>query len=240
MNLVIDIGNTRTKVALFENNTIKKQESFTEGDWAIIKKKMPDLRQNKVIISSVDDIKSKKIQTYFPDALFFSHALNLPISIQYNSAHVLGVDRIAAAIGAQFLFPYKNTLIIDLGSAITFDFLDANGQFLGGNISPGLHFRLKSLHQYTNKLPFIKPRSQNTLIGKNTEEAINNGVVRGIIYEIEKYIDEYQENYNNLTVILTGGDSYFFDKILKKTIFAEENLVLIGLNRILTYNDNNI
>ena len=149
----------------------------------------------------------------------------------------MGLDRIAAAVGAHFLYPNNSLLIIDVGSAITFDFLSDKATFLGGNISPGLQFRLKSLHQFTNKLPLVQPKDQIKLFSQTTEEAINSGVIRGICYEIENYIEEYENNYENLTSVLTGGDTYFFARILKKRIFAEEKLVLIGLNQILKYNN---
>ena len=237
MNLVIDIGNTRIKAALFERDRLFKQYSFLSEDLSKIKQKMQISDLDSVIVSSVNEEKTKEIINLFPKAILFSHHFNLPIEIAYENKNQLGLDRIAAAVGAHFLYPNSPLLIIDAGSAITFDFLGDKAVFLGGNISPGLQFRFRSLHQYTSKLPLVVANEETNLISKTTEEAINSGVIRGICYEIEKYIEEYQNNYENLTSILTGGDTYFFDRILKKRIFAEENLVLIGLNQILKYNN---
>jgi len=231
MNLVIDIGNTRAKVALFEDDKLIKHESFANENSMLIKQKMQISDLDTVIISSVNEDETKKIKTLFPKALLFNYEFSLPIKIVYENE--LGLDRIAAAVGAHYLYPNCPVLIIDAGSAITFDFLSAKGVFEGGNISPGLQFRLKSLHQYTSRLPLITPDEKTNLTSKTTKEAINSGVVRGIAYEIEKYIEAYQSNYENLTTILTGGDANFFVKTLKKRIFAEEKLVLIGLNQIL-------
>lgn len=235
MNWVIDIGNTRIKVALFEGDTIVEQYSFLNKNWYEIKQKMQISSSDSVIVSSVDEDKTNKIIDLFPNAILFSHHFKLPIKIAYKNK--LGLDRIAAAVGAHFLYPNNSLLIIDVGSAITFDFLSDKATFLGGNISPGLQFRLKSLHQFTNKLPLVQPKDQIKLFSQTTEEAINSGVIRGICYEIENYIEEYENNYENLTSVLTGGDTYFFARILKKRIFAEEKLVLIGLNQILKYNN---
>jgi len=236
MNWVVDIGNTRIKIALFEGDTFVKQYSFSNKEKIDIKRKMQILESDRLIISSVNGDKTKEMINLFPKAILFSQDFKLPIKIAYEDKKQLGLDRIAAAVGAQYLYPNTFVFVVDVGSAITFDFLSDKSVFLGGNISPGLQFRLKSLHQYTNKLPFVKPNIKTNVISKTTEEAINSGVVRGICYEIEKYIEEYQNNYENLTSILTGGDTYFFARILKKRIFAEEKLVLIGLNQILKYN----
>ena len=134
------------------------------------------------------------------------------------------------------MFPSTNNLIFDFGTAITIDFINANNQYLGGNISPGLNTRFKALHHYTGKLPLIEKNEHFEMTGKTTEEAIISGVQKGIVYEIEGYIREMQSSFANLNVIFTGGDAFFFEKKVKNSIFVEPMLVFFGLNRILEYN----
>jgi type III pantothenate kinase len=148
----------------------------------------------------------------------------------------LGRDRLAAAVGANELFPDQNLLIIDAGTAITYDLISENNEFLGGNISPGLEMRFKALNQFTGKLPLVDQADEDDLFGKTTTSAIRCGVQNGVLYEMDQTIELFNENYQNLQIIMTGGDSNFFDRKLNYTIFVHFNLTLIGLNRILEYN----
>ena len=161
---------------------------------------------------------------------------SLPIENLYQTKETLGKDRIAAAVGANHLFPETNLLVIDAGTALTYEFINAKAQYLGGCISPGLIMRFKALNAFTDKLPLLAPSEDFNIPATNTTEAIQSGIQSGIIKEIEGTIIEYKEQYSDLKVVLTGGDILFFEKKLKSSIFVDSNLVLKGLNRILEFN----
>jgi len=168
--------------------------------------------------------------------LELSHSLKLPITIDYKTPNTLGKDRIAGAVGAQSLFLKENILIIDAGTCITYDVVEANGTYIGGSISPGMLMRFKSLNNFTHKLPLVPYREFNELTGKTTEESILSGVISGIAFEMHGFINGYLEKYSSLKIILTGGDAVYFEKTLKNDIFVNSNIVLIGLKEILNYN----
>jgi type III pantothenate kinase len=194
---------------------------------------------NKAILSTVrpaDEELLAVLNQQFDQFIELDHTTDLPIENLYGTPESLGKDRLAAAVGANELFPNTNLLVIDAGTAITYDLVSENNQFIGGNISPGLEMRFKALNHFTGKLPLISSKDNFSTIGKNTEEAIRAGVQNGIIFEIEQNIAFFNRNYQNLQIIMTGGDSNFFDKKLNYTIFVHFNLTLIGLNRILEYN----
>lgn len=157
----------------------------------------------------------------------------IPLKIKYRTPHTLGSDRLAAAIGAQGEAPGRNILVIDAGSAITIDFVDADGHFWGGNISPGVKMRLTALHQQTSRLPLISKEGETPTLGYDTETAIRSGVIRGICHEIDGYIYEFREKYPDVLVFLTGGDEKTLIGNIKNRIFADKFLVAKGLNRIL-------
>lgn len=156
----------------------------------------------------------------------------MPIKVDYDTPETLGADRIAAAAGAHAMFPGENCIVFDFGTALTVDFIDASGTFSGGNISPGLSMRFNAVHQFTGRLPLVSPSAPVRQEGKSTSEAINNGVVLGIMFEVEKYIN----NNPGSKVIFTGGDALFFAKKLKTPIFVACNLVLTGLFQIAQLN----
>jgi type III pantothenate kinase len=162
-----------------------------------------------------------------------SHLSPLPIRIGYETPETLGKDRIAAVAGAAAAFQGRNIVVVDAGTALTIDLLTDKGLFVGGNISPGMRMRFSALHQQTFSLPEIESSEEVPLIGKNTREAILAGVVNGLIYEIDNSINSLKNKYNDLLVIMTGGDARYLSGRLKNTIFVEENLVLSGLNAIL-------
>lgn len=240
INLVIDIGNSRTKIALFNEHDLMFNvpiEHFSVDHARLLKEEHPQL--SKVVLSSVkpydNDLKDF-LKNNFDYFLELDHTTRLPIENLYETPETLGKDRLAAAVGANELFPDQNLLIIDAGTAITYDLVSDKNQYLGGNISPGLEMRFKALNQFTGRLPLFGPSDYYQQFGRNTLEAIRAGVQNGLIFEIEKTIDLFNGNYQNLQIIMTGGDSYFFDKKLKYSIFVHFNLTLIGLNRILEHN----
>lgn len=216
------------------NVAVKK---FTPDHARMLKDEHPQLDQ--AILSSVkpeDKELNRFLENNFSFFLKLDHTTRLPIANLYETPETLGEDRLAAAVGANELFPDQNLLVIDAGTAVTYDFVSDKNQFWGGNISPGLEMRFKALNQFTGRLPLVGPGDTFQQIGRNTVEAIRAGVQNGLIFEMEQTIERFNRNYQNLQIIMTGGDSYFFDKKLKYSIFVHLNLTLIGLNRILEHN----
>ena len=240
MNLIIDIGNTRTKFSVFNRGEVLitvPVDEFASKHIEILKNEHPNL--NKVILSSVKGCTlelKKALEQHFETFIELNSNTPLPIENFYQTKETLGNDRIAAAIGAYDLYPNTNNLVIDAGTAITYDLVNDKNQYLGGNISPGFEMRFKALNHFTGKLPLIQPADMNKLFGTSTEEAIRAGVQNGIFYEVDKTIDHFKEFYSNLKVIITGGDAKFFDKKLKNSFFVHFNLIALGLNCILEYN----
>lgn len=239
MNLVIEQGNSTTKAAIFSEEKLVDSFVFHKFNPAVFQALHNQFPVQRSIFSTVRDL-SDDLTAYLSenraDILTLSHETPLPIRLAYDTPETLGKDRIAAVAGANYLQPRKNALIIDAGTAITFDFIDATGLYHGGNISPGMTTRFRALHEYTSKLPLLSESEQTPMIGKSTVTAIQAGVTNGIIFEINGYIDYFKGLYPDLFVFLTGGHSFYFERRLKSSIFADVNLVLMGLNRILNYN----
>ncbi|MHB0754380.1 type III pantothenate kinase [Polaribacter sp. M15] len=241
MNLIIDVGNTRVKVAVFEQDIIVELQIFDKKRiLSEVKKISKKYHITDAIISSVASISLKdikKIEEIVPLTLV-SSTIKTPFQNLYSTPKTLGVDRIALVFGAIIKYPKQNILIIDAGTCITFDFINKQKEYLGGAISPGIEMRYKSLHQLTAKLPLLEKKIPDNFIGNSTKESINSGVVNGVIHEIDGFIYQYKEKYLDLTVVLTGGDANFLSKQLKSSIFANQNFLLEGLNKILIFNKN--
>lgn len=238
MNLIIDQGNTNVKFYVFNKDKINKFFLFprNELNYSLIK----NLDVQNIIYSTVSD-EDKNLINCFKNKkfIFFDYEkLKLPIVNKYKSAS-LGKDRLANAIAANYLYRSQNILIVDFGTAITYDFVNKKNEFIGGNISPGVRTRLKSLNLFTADLPLIEPQNTDFLLADNTNDAILGGVMNGILFEIQQYINILTSKYINLNIIFTGGDANLFAKKIKNTIFAEPNLVAIGLNILLNHNLNN-
>ncbi len=192
-----------------------------------------------MIVSSVKEFSLpgiRRLQHHLNHYLEMDQKTPLPIRNLYRTPETLGKDRIAAVVGGNVLFPDRNILVIDAGTAITYDFINNNQEYIGGNISPGLSMRFQALHQFTNRLPLLKKEEDLELLGENTDKAIIRGVQNGIVFEMNNYIESLSVKNGSLITILTGGDSNFFDNKLKYPIFVESDLVLTGLNKILKYN----
>ena len=236
--LAIDIGNTRTKIGVFDNSILKADFTFENNipiDITSILLSYP-IRQS--IISS-----TIQIPTYILDALstqqrhiILNEATKMPFSNLYFTKDTLGKDRLALIAAAHAMYPNQNTLVIGCGPCITFNFINANNEFLGGSIHPGLKMRLKAMHTFTGKLPLVALEEEATLIGNDTKSNMIAGVLVAAGKEIDGMIDEYLVKFPKLNVILTGGDADLLVKRLKNQIFAISNLTLIGLNHILEYN----
>ena len=240
MNLCIDQGNSRIKVALFDGEKITKKliyKSFSSIDVERLYSLYPI---ENAIISSVINVEAAIINTLqhlSKKFILFDHHTKIPIVNKYQTPETLGLDRLAAAVGAASLKPNENLLIIDVGSAITFDFVNSQGEYMGGNISPGLKMRLHILKQATKKLPLVETEERELLplFGQSTREAIATGVVRGITYEVKGYMRTLAERLEQYQTFLTGGNApYLLTSI--GDVHYEKNLVLIGLNQILTKN----
>ena len=166
----------------------------------------------------------------------FDHTSQIPVRIGYHTPHTLGLDRIAAVVGASMECPGRPVLIVDAGTCVTYDLLTADGTFVGGNIAPGIRLRLLAMHEHTGKLPLVSDSGEIPEIGFSTETAMRAGATLGVAYEIEGYMARLNEVYPDLFVFLTGGDALKLAAKIKSRIFVNENLVLTGLNRILQEN----
>lgn len=239
MKLIIDIGNTRVKATVIEIDTVnnvfvfKKTRIFSE-----LKKINSKYVISNTIISSVSNLsektKDKIIKLLNPIVL--NSETKVPFKNLYRTPKTLGVDRIALASAAVSMYKNKNLLVIDAGTCITFDFINKKKEYLGGAISPGIAMRYKSLNVFTSKLPFLEISEVSNIIGDDTKSSIHSGVINGVCREIEGVIKQYKDQFQDLTVVLTGGDTYFLAKQLKSGIFAHPNFVLEGLHTILIYN----
>ncbi|MFD0931915.1 type III pantothenate kinase [Psychroflexus salinarum] len=243
MNLIIDIGNTQIKFAVFDGDQliekIASDPKKAEKSLQKIFQFHPTL--SKGIVSSTADIPAA-IHKKLSERIYlvkFSHLSKLNFTNAYETPETLGLDRIALVTAAADLFPNQNVLVIDAGSCITYDFIDNDSVYQGGAISPGLQMRYKAMHKFTGKLPLLEKTTQpRDYIGKSTLEAMHIGVYKSICYEIDAYIKDYLADYEDLTVVLTGGDYYLLSASIKNSIFATPNFLLKGLNKILQLNSN--
>ncbi len=235
MNLAVDYGNSSAKVAIFDQQRLVERKTFAVADE--LKDFLHRSTAENFIISSVTtEAETVASWSNAKNKFILSHSLPLPVKILYATPQTLGVDRIAGSCGAIQLFPGRDTLVIDAGTCITYDFTDSSGQYYGGSISPGLKMRFRAVHTFTARLPLVNPAGNPDLVGNSTETSIQSGVVNGTVAELEGIIDRYKSKYPDLQVILCGGDGSFFENMLKASIFASPDLVLIGLNRVLIHN----
>ncbi|MDG1850445.1 MAG: type III pantothenate kinase [Flavobacteriales bacterium] len=240
MDLVIDKGNTRIKYAIFKNESLHEKAICSSTELGELLERFSG-EVSRMILSSVSPVDAQlrtELQKCCSNHFILSSTTSVPFTNQYETPSSLGADRLALAAGAMFRFPETNALIIDLGTCMTFDFIDKQSNYLGGAIAPGLQMRLKALNAFTAKLPLITAETPQDLIGKNTKESILSGVVNGMINELEGTIEAYKLRYPIMKVILTGGDLPFFDKKLKNGIFADEDILLNGMYFILKHHAN--
>jgi len=248
LNLVIDIGNSLTKISVFNNGEIVHLKKIESADFAVFTREIKSVCEksivlNNVIVSSVKNIDinfDKFLINSFISYIKVDDKTQIPIKNYYKTPKTLGKDRLVALVAANNIFPNTNVLIFDAGTALTIDFINAKKEYFGGNISPGITMRFKALNYFTDKLPLIDNYSFfYDEMGSDTNNAIISGVLRGIVSEVLGYIDSFKEKYPDLKIIFTGGDTFFFENILKRDIFADPDLVIKGLNRILEYNAEN-
>jgi len=240
MNLVLDIGNTRIKYAVFEGFTCLETDVLSQKNAV---KQLENIFKNFPLINhttlaSVGKLSVVVLEYLHQKTTIFhlTHQSKFPFKNKYSTPETLGIDRMVTAAGAVFSYPNQNRLIIDAGTCITYDLVTKNNEYLGGAISPGIGIRLKALHQYTEKLPLVEAQFPENYIGNSTKTSIQNGVLQGIIHEIEGFIKQYSDDFENLTVILTGGDTIFLAKQLKSSIFANSNFLINSLHQLFLYN----
>lgn len=239
MNLIVDIGNSRVKAAVTDGDGVVAMRAFAspaESDICAMLDAYPAVGRCIVASTGVGaEGVAEMLRARGLRVLVMSPSTPVPIGNAYLTPDTLGVDRLAAAVGAVALTGSGNCLIVDFGTAITVD-LVTDGVFRGGNISPGVGMRFRALHDYTSRLPECSPAEVASALGSSTREAIEQGVMQGVMYEIEGHIARLTEKIKDLSVIFTGGDAKYFVKRIKNTIFANRELVICGLNRILEYN----
>jgi type III pantothenate kinase len=238
MNLIFDIGNSSTKMAIFDG--LEKVTVFRSKEFSCekLEKKLSQYKIDKAIISSVrhtPDYIYDLLAMNIPMVHILTHRSRLPFKIEYDTPETLGADRIAAVAGAYDLFRGQDILVIDAGTAITFDFLSAD-VYKGGNISPGLNMRFKALHKFTGQLPLVKPTVNYSFPGRNTTDAIAAGVITGVTYEINEYIRTFEKKQTEFKIILTGGDSGYIKDKINYPVIHMPDIVIDGLNYILEYN----
>ena len=241
MNLVVDLGNTFAKIAVFQNyrvlGTFKVLKEEKNKKIEKIFQEYPKIEFS--ILSSVlkDDDLAKKILQKHSILYYLDSNLKLPFKNRYASPQTLGKDRMALAAAAVNKYYEQNCLVIDAGTCVTYDVVNNRSEYLGGGISPGLQMRFNAVHKFTEKLPLIMADSNHLkLVGDSTEESLRSGIYFGFAAEIDGMISRYKSEFKDLTVILTGGDLLFLSKRLKNSIFANSNFLLEGLNYILEYN----
>jgi type III pantothenate kinase len=240
MLLAIDVGNTRIKAAVFEDNTLLELVVLAPNE---LKKKIDIILEqhpkiSSIVVASVGKLDKSDFLSLKKSVgiLFISHESKFPFDNLYATPTTLGIDRLILATGATLQFPNQNRLVIDAGTCITYDFINDQNQYLGGAISPGIRLRYESLHQFTSKLPLLTKAYPENTIGNSTQQSIHSGVVNGVTLEIDGFIEEYKAQYAKFIIILTGGDAEFLAKRLKNTIFANSNFLLESLSQTFQYN----
>jgi type III pantothenate kinase len=237
-NLVIDVGNSHTKAGIFVRGELRIFEETTSNKELV---KLADkFEPDYIIICSVTkpaEVLQELLFSYAKKVLVLDYKLPLPVNNLYESPQTLGMDRIASVCGAKKLFPEDNSLVIDIGTCIKYDFVEINGNYYGGIISPGVQMRFQAMHKFTAKLPLVNaPENGVELIGRNTTEALQSGVINGMLAEIEGIIIRYKQQFVGYQALVCGGDAHYFETKINSPIFAVPKLVLVGLDSILQYN----
>jgi type III pantothenate kinase len=242
VNLILDTGNTFHKIAVMDiNNTVLEERIMANLTAEVVEELVARYAPSRAIVSSTRGDAARSVamlEAKVPYVLCLCAETPLPIEVDY-ARETLGSDRVAAVVGAVAEYGAdRRMLIVDRGTAITFDVVDC-GRFVGGNISPGVDMRMESLHEKTATLPLCSPKllgAAPSELGRSTVEAIENGVMEGVFYEVKGYIDTFCKENDDILIIFIGGDAEYFVNRIKNAIFASRNLMYSGLNRILEYN----
>lgn len=242
MNLTIDFGNTLTKIGIFDNETLTDviKHKTSELNFEIFEKILLKHNIENICFLKVAAVSEQILQFLYSlgkNVIYFDHSVNIPFETLYKPKQQLGLDRLAGVIGANYLYPNQNLLVIQLGTCITYDVYEKNIGHIGGAISPGIFIRNNGLATFTHQLKKIEINTMHhPLIGTNTEEALNSGILNCTIFEIETFINTVSEQYENILTILSGGDIIYFANKIKNKIFANQNITLIGLHKIISLN----
>jgi type III pantothenate kinase len=236
--LCLDFGNTRLKWALFSGEVITQSGLLRDDGMIDLRDCVELYRPAKSILSSVID-HPPVMEEFLKEHTRFhklNHHSRVPVTTPVGKPETIGADRLALVVAAAHYFPEYNNLVIGLGSAVTYNYINRFHQFIGGSISPGMEMRFKSLQVFTAKLPLVKPHWNFPLAGYDTKTNIQSGVILGMAKEIDGVIEAYEERYNNLHVLMTGGDAQYFMPFLKKKISVDQDLIFKGLYVIGEYN----
>ena len=240
MNLIVDIGNTRVKVAVFDVETLVYNQIYD----SVLKRENIEYISarypiDRAIVSQVGPLMD--YDSLFADISYkiLSADFKLPIQNLYKTPATLGSDRLAAAVGAVALYPNQNNLVIDMGTCITLDFVSSHNEYLGGAIMPGISMKFKALHTFTDKLPLLTfdNGDEVDIVGDDTRSSIFTGIINGTTMELEGFVERYVEKFGKMNIIFTGGDAIYFEKRVKFPNFVNSNLLLVGLNKILNTNE---
>ena len=241
MQLVADIGNTRLKLAIFNlDEMIFHQVIEKEGALSLLNTALKTHHISAAILCNTSEVSDEIVSALsaLPIFIHLDHNTPIPIKHEYAVPETLGKDRLAAAVGAWKMISGRSVLFFDMGTCITMNFINSEGRFLGGNISPGIRMRLKAMHFFTDRLPLVPMEVPDELIAKETVKSIQNGGIKGALREIDSFIEETRLKFGEINVFLTGGDANLFESYTKNKIFVAPYLVLQGLNEILNYNVN--
>ena len=235
MKLIVDIGNSRIKLALFKNKNLIHHDIISDLNEETLSNFCGAKKIKSSIFSSVRPLsnKDKEIIKIYGGFLINK---NTPFPIKSNYQSNIGTDRISAVVAASYLYPNRNIWVFDAGTCLTADYIDKNKNYDGGRITLGLEMRYKALSDYTSELPKLSLNNKSYFKGKTTETSVISGVQQGIIAEVKMLISDFKKYNDDFIVLFTGGDAAFFEKELKSSIFADQFLVLKGLNEILDYN----
>jgi type III pantothenate kinase len=240
MNTIcFDFGNTRLKAAIFQHTKLTGVIILDNDNITTIESLLEKVDAPKTILSSVIN-HNPEIETLLAAKTKFhklNHISNLPFTTPVGKPETIGADRLALSAAAVYFYPKQHNLVIGMGSCITYNFINADHEFLGGGISPGMEMRMKALNQFTAKLPIVKPDGNVPLVGYDTVSNILSGVVLGMANEVDGFINSYKERYGNFNVHLTGGDLVYLAPHLKNQIFADPELIFKGLYAISEVNN---
>ena len=244
-NLTIDNGNTSVKVAFFIGTELVATNRFMRRDVRLLDRFISTYKPDSAIMcSTASSEASQRVEELINQrcgrVMSLAHETLMPISLGYRTPQTLGRDRIATAVGAWSIAQGGDVLVIDAGTAITYDLVTADGCFVGGNIAPGLGLRFKSLHEHTGRLPLVDADGDTPVMGYDTQTAIRSGVLLGLLGEIRSCIATLKMSHPGLTVFLTGGDGKLLHSRLgEEGAIYQEHLAAEGLNRIYLYNEKN-
>ena len=229
--LCFDFGNTRLKVAVFENDIFTEEIVLPNDEIFTIERLITIYKPEKTILSSVIN-HNPGLEIFLATKTKFhkiSHLTKANFTTSVGKPETIGADRLALSAAAVYYYPNKNNLVIGMGTCITYNFINQYHQFIGGSISPGMEMRFKAMQVFTAKLPLVQAEWNFPLIGYDTKTNMQSGVIAGIAYEMDGFITDYAEKYGNFNVVLTGGDTLYFARRLKNKIFADSNFLFKGL-----------